>query len=117
MTLIDIFTHGINTSALIALIIKIISIFIIAFFILPIQISDIARNIKDGLQNLRWMILGFLTLYLLFSITPSLYQYYRVIGQDYGVLRDVSGISSNLATLAITIWLVLVYTYKKKTDI
>ena len=116
MTLFDVFTEGINGNAVAALLIKLISITIIAFFILPIQMRDIARNLKDGLQRLRYYILIFLTLYLILSVGPFVYQYYRAIGADYGALRDASSISSNLAQLAIVIWLVLVYTYKRRVD-
>lgn len=116
MTIIDIFTDGVNFNAFAALSIKFISITIIAAFIMPIQVKDIARGLKDGLQRLRYYILGFLSLYLLFNVAPFIYQYYRMLGLDYGALRDISSISSNLAQLAIVIWLVLVYTYNRKID-
>jgi len=114
--MIDLFTDGINMNALLSLCIKVVAIVIIAGFLLPIQIVDISRGLKDGLQRLRYYILGFLSLYLIFSVAPVIYQFYRMLGMDYGMLRDASSISTNLAQLSIVIWLVLVYTYKRRID-
>ena len=99
--------------AIISLIIRVISIAIVLFYIIPKQFMEVLRP-RDWLTRLRWQIL-LLFLFAVFSSIPSLsYQAARINGEPNESFRSAVSITSNLSILSTSILLVLIYNYKKK---
>lgn len=102
-----------NYAALTAFIIGGFCTSVYVFFLMPKQFNEVLRP-KNYLTRLRWIILAILLISIGTSIPGLLYQYGRIGGQDFQVLRNVATITSNVSRLATTILLVLVYTYRKE---
>lgn len=107
--------EGINYYALISWTIRIISVSVLLFYIIPKQFKEVLRP-KSWLTGLRWQLLLLFSFSVLAAIPALTYQGIRTFGGESPVLRNVAGISGNLSTLATTILLILVYNYKQKDD-
>lgn len=106
--------NDLNWYALVSLIIRVLSIGIILFYVIPKQFFEVLRP-KNWLTGLRWLIL-LLFIFSVISAIPSLaYQFLRTIGDDSPLLRNIASISGNLSNLGTSVLLVLIYNYKKKT--
>jgi hypothetical protein len=102
-----------NYSSLAAFIISAVCFAVYLFFLTPRQLEEVLRP-RDWLTRLRLIILGILLISLLTSVPSLLYQYYRTIGQEHVLLRNVSTVTSNISKLGLTVLLVLVFTYRKR---
>ncbi len=102
-----------NYPSLIAFVTGIVSLSIYMFFLAPKQFNEVLRP-KDGITNLRKIILTLLIVTILTSIPPTVYQFYRMTGHEYTFLRNLSTILSQASKLGTTILLVMVYTYRRK---
>lgn len=105
--------NDLNTVAIIGLLIRMASIGVVLFYVIPKQFLEVLRP-RDWLTDLRWYILV-LFLFSIFAAIPSLsYQLLRSNGGDSSGLRSVATITGNLSNLASSVLLVLIYNYKKK---
>jgi len=100
-------------SATLSLIVRVISAVAILFYLLPLQVSDLKRP-RDSLYALRMIILIFLMLFLTLSIPSIFFNIYKMMGITIPALSNLAGVCTNLGYLSVTVWLVLVYTYKEK---
>ena len=99
--------------AIISLLIRIVSIGIVLFYIIPKQFLEVLRP-RDWLTKLRWQIL-LLFLFTIFASIPALsYQAARVNGEPSEAFRNIVTVSSNLSVLSTSVLLVLIYNYRKK---
>lgn len=71
---------------------------------------------QDGLSGLRWIILTFIVMALVFSIPGIIYSTFRLFGLEYEWLRSVANVTSGLSRIAAPILLVLVFEYKSESD-
>lgn len=101
------------TSSLFSMSARVISLLVIILFILPLQIKELQRP-RDSLYLLRIIILSFLVIFAALSIPSIVYHFMKAGGDVVPALSNLSSISTNLGIFAVTIWLVLLYTYKEK---
>lgn len=104
-----------NYSSLLAFLISVVCFAVYLLFLTPRQFKEVLRP-RDWLTKLRWIILAILVVSLLTAIPSLVYQYYRTIGIEYTVLRNVATVTSNISKLGLTILLVLVFTYRKSDN-
>lgn len=102
-----------NLYALISLIIRIFSLSIILFYIIPKQFAEVIRP-KSWLTGLRWQILILFVFSIIAAIPSLTYQIIRTMGQEADMLRNIASITGNLSNLGTSILLVLIYNYKGK---
>ena len=107
-----------NTNAIIGLIIRLISLGIVLFFVIPRHMRDMddTKLDHDGLDRLRWIILLLLSLSIVASIPGVAYQVVRSLGYSSIILQNISTISTNASILGTSILLILIYTYKRKEN-
>lgn len=86
-----------------------------AFYLTVRQFREVIRP-KSWLTGLRLLILLTLVLTTI-TFIPSIFNlYFTAIGERYEVLRTASVLIGSLNLVGSTVFLVLIYTYKKKDD-
>lgn len=70
---------------------------------------------QDGLSGLRWIILTFIVVALVFSIPSIIYTAFRFMGIEYEWLRGITNVTGGLSKIAAPILLVLVFEYKQES--
>lgn len=103
-----------NYNALSGLVIGVLSLLALCYIALK-QSVEISRP-RDWLSGLRWQIFLVIVVSII-GLAPSLmYQYFRTIGIEADVLRNIATITGNVSRLANVILLLLIFSYKKNGD-
>jgi hypothetical protein len=102
-----------NTPAFISFLLGLLTTSVFIFFLMPKQFKEVIRP-YDGLTRLRWYILAILVFSIITAIPGLTYVYFRSTGHEYHVLRNIASILGRISSLATTILLILVYTYRTK---
>lgn len=104
-----------NYPSLFALIVSIVSVIVLAGFLFPKQVTETLRP-QDQLTGLRRIILAILVVSVLSTIPTIIYQYFRMVGHEYDVMRNVVTVTSQISRIANLTLLVMVFNYHIKDE-
>lgn len=104
-----------DTNLFISIIIRTFSVGVVAFFIIPKMIAEVARP-KSQFTRLRWIVLLLFVISAMTAVPVLVYQYMALFERPSQQLASLVGVVSSVGGLANTILLLMLFTYRYQED-